>query len=190
MKQLLVFLWLISSNFLFSQPDSVRFYTMSEVINASPDTVFAISLKKSKLTAIPDELLRFKNLKYLDLEKNEIHDVLPLGEFKELVYLNLSRNKLQNFPVSVCQMAHIEELVLNRNYFETVPTCINYCTELRKIDFWETPVRTLPYEMQSLKKLELIDFSGVRMNPTSQKKLKEQFPNVTLKLDAACDCMY
>lgn len=190
MKQLLVFLWLISSNLLFAQPDSVRFYTMDEVLNASPDTIFAISLKKSKLTEIPAELLKFKQLKYLDLEKNEIHDVLPLGEFKELIYLNLSRNNLEYFPVSVCQMAHIEELVLNRNNFQIVPSCINYCTELRKIDFWETPVRSLPAEMKSLKKLELIDFSGVRMNPTSHKKLKEQFPNVKLVLDAPCDCLY
>ncbi len=190
MKQLLVILWLINSNLLFAQPDSVRFYTLEEVKNASPDTVFAISLRKSKLTEIPNDLLRFKNLKYLDLEKNEIRNVLPLGEFKQLVYLNMSRNDLQYFPVSVCQMANIEELVLNRNDFETVPPCINYCTKLRKIDFWETPVRTLPAEMQVLKNLELIDFTGVKMSPTGQKKLKEQFPWVDLRLDSPCDCMY
>lgn len=190
MKHLLVILWLISSNLLIAQLDSVRFYTLDEVTNASPDTIFAISLRKSKLTEIPDELLRFKHLKYLDLEKNNIHNVLPLGEFKELVYLNLSRNDLQYFPVSVCQMADIEELVLNRNSFQTVPPCINYCTKLRKIDFWETPVRSLPAEMQALKNLEVIDFTGVKINPTGQKKLKEQFPNVDLRLDAPCDCMY
>ena len=190
MKQLLAILWLISSNLLFAQPDSVRFYTLDEVRNASPDTIFAISLRKSKLTEIPTELLRFKHLRYLDLEKNNINNVLTLGEFKELVYLNLSRNDLQYFPVSVCQMAEIEELVLNRNSFETVPPCISYCTKLRKIDFWETPVRSLPAEMQSLKNLEIIDFTGVKMNPTGQKKLKEQFPNVELKLDSPCDCMY
>lgn len=185
-----MFLWLISSNWLFAQPDSVRFYTLDEVVNASPDTIFALSLRKSKLTKIPAEILKFKNLKYLDLEKNEIHDVIPLGEFKELVYLNLSRNKLQYFPVSVCQMAHIQELILNRNEFETVPSCINYCTELRKVDFWETPVRSLPSEMQELPKLEVIDFSGVKMNPTGQEKLKKQFPKVKLVLDTPCDCIY
>jgi len=190
MKKILVVLTLLINSVIYSQPDSVKFYSLEEVKNADPDSVFAISLKKSKLTKLPEELFRFKNLKYLDLEKNEISDVLPIGEFKQLIYLNLGKNKLQNFPVSVCQLLFLEDLVVNRNEFSYVPPCISACKKLRRIDFWETPVRSLPKEMEAIKTLELIDFSGVKMNPTGYKLLKEQFPGVKLEMDAPCDCMY
>lgn len=190
MNYKLALFYLLFCKLAFSQPDSVRFYTLEELKGSNPDTVYAISLKKMKLTALPKELFLFKNLKYLNLERNEIADVLPIGEFKHLIYLNLGKNKLQNFPVSVCQLLELEDLVVNRNEFSYVPPCISACTNLRRIDFWETPVRELPKEMSAIKTLELIDFSGVKMNPTGHKALINQFPGVKLELDTPCDCMY
>lgn len=190
MKQLLVVLYFLISNLSIAQPDSVRFYTLEELIDTNPDTIRAITLKKQKLSTLPEALFRFKQLQYLDLEKNEIEDVSRIGEFEHLIYLNLGKNKLQNFPVVVCQLKKLEVLILNRNEFSYIPPCINYCENLMYVDLWETPVTSLPNEMQTIKTLTTIDFSGVRMNPTQQSILKNQFPNVRLILDAPCDCLY
>lgn len=172
-----------------AQVDSVRFYTLDEVKNAHPDTIFALTFRKQKLNALPEDLFKFKNLKYLDLEKNTIENTIRIGELNQLIYLNLGKNNLDKFPVCVCQLPLLQELVVNRNYFSYIPPCIEYCKELRKIDFWETPVSSLPKEMQLLTKLEFMDFSGVRMNPHTQKLLKEQYPNVKMSLDAPCNCL-
>ena len=189
MNKLLVIICLVISVSCFAQPDSVRFYTIEEVASANPDTIYALSFRKQKLTVLPEKLFTFKNLKYLDLEKNMLSNVSRLGELNQLVYLNLGKNNLENFPVCVCQMPLLEELIVNRNFFSYVPPCIEYCKELRRIDFWETPVTTLPKEMQLLPKLTFMDFSGVRMNPNTQKLLKEQYPHVKMSLDAPCDCL-
>ncbi len=189
MNKVLVIFLLLFSPWIMAQPDSVRFYSIDEVSNANPDTIFAISLKKQKLTSLPEELFKFKFLKYLDLEKNEFNDIGRLGEFKELVYLNLGRNKLQNFPVAICQMANLQVLILNRNEFNSIPPCISYCQNLTYIDFWETPVSSLPAEMTSIESLKEMDFSGVRMNKATQEKLRNQFPKVKLHLDEPCNCL-
>jgi len=189
MNRLLVIIYLVISVSGFAQPDSVKFYTLDQVMNAHPDTVYALTFRKQKLTTLPEALFQFKNLKYLDLEKNTITDVGRLGELNQLIYLNLGKNNLQNFPVSVCQMPLLQELIVNRNYFSYIPSCIEYCKELRKIDFWETPITTLPKEMQLLPKLSFMDFSGVRMNPQTQKLLIEQYPHVKLSLDPPCNCI-
>jgi len=189
MNRLLVIIFLVISGKSFAQPDSIRFYTLSELVGANPDTICALSFRKQKLTVLPEQLFQYRNLKYLDLEKNAISDLSRLGELNQLVYLNLGKNNLDNFPVCVCQMPFLEELVVSRNFFSYVPPCIEFCSQLRKIDFWETPVSSLPIEMQSLKMLEFMDFSGVRMNPRTQKILKQQYPHVRMSLDAPCDCL-
>lgn len=190
MKHLHVVIYLLISCFSSAQADSIHFYSLEELKFAHPDTVLAISLKKQKLTVLPEELFRFTKIRYLDLEKNELEDLSRLGEFTELVYLNVGKNKLINFPIAICQLRNIEELILNRNDFSYIPPCINYCQKLTTIDLWETPVTSLSSEMQSIPSLKSIDFSGVRMNPTQQRILKEQFPKVKFIFDTPCDCLY
>lgn len=179
--------WAIST--AFSQSDTIRFYRLEELTNCNPDTVYSISLEKSKLDHLPEELFRFKSLKHLHLGKNKFTEINGLDRFPDLVYLNVERNDLVKFPVGVCQMAKLEVLILNRNSIDYVPGCIDYCTNLRYIDFWYTAVTELPESMQKLAKLETMDFSGVRMNPAGQEKLKAWFPKVQLILDPPCDCV-
>lgn len=175
-------------NTAFSQADSIRFYRLKELTGCNPDTVYAISLSKEKLTELPDAINAYTHLRYLDIGRNKLTDLSAIGQFKELIYLNVEKNGLMNFPVVVCQLPKLEVLVANRNNFAYIPPCINYCTDLRDIDLWYTAVTALPDEMMMLRKLETIDFSGVRMSPTEQERLKDQFPKVNLKLDAPCDC--
>ena len=170
--------------------DEVKVYTWEEAKSADPDTIYGISLSKLKLEELPSELSKFKNLRVLNLHRNKLTK-LPdfICEFKNLEDLTVSRNKLELFPLQVCRMPSIKRLVLNQNFFENIPDCIGFSTELRYLDLYDTPIRSLPNSLTELKHLEEIDFSGIRFGPTFQENWIGLLPNVKLIFDAPCDCM-
>jgi len=193
----LIFL-LTCSTLLFAQApdlwktelDAVKVYTWEEVKSADPDTIYGISLAKLKLEELPSELAKFKKLRVLNLHRNKLTK-LPdfIGDFQELEDLTVSRNKLELFPLQVCRMPTIKRLALSQNFFENLPDCIGFSKELRYLDLFDTPIRSLPNSLTQLKRLEEIDFSGIRFSPTFQEKWIGLLPNVKLVFDAPCDCM-
>jgi Leucine-rich repeat (LRR) protein len=157
--------------------------------NASPDSIFAIDLKKLNLTELPEELFRFTKIKYLDISKNKFANVSGLENFPKLRHLNIEKNKLEYFPISICQLTNIETLILNRNeQISNIPSCIEYCQQLKFVDLWGTAVTGLPEEMTRINTLEKIDFSDVQINKQGQERLKAMFPNVKLELSPPCNC--
>lgn len=177
-------------NLAHSQEQPVRYYKLHELANASADSVFAVDLKKLNLTELPEELFRFKHIQYLDLSKNKFTNVTGLEHFSRLRYLNIEKNKLDYFPISICQLANIETLILNRNNFESIPSCIEHCQQLKKLDLWYTGVTGLPEEMTRIKTLELIDFTGIQINKVRQDQLRNMFPKVKLVLSPPCNCTH
>lgn len=187
MKFILATISVLFINLCFTQ-ETVRYYKLEELANASEDSVIAIDLKKMNLTSLPEEIYRFKNLQYLNLSKNRLSDLSGLTTFKQLKYLNIEKNKLPYFPIAVCQLYEIETLILNRNAFETIPPCIEYCQKLKVLDIWGTFVTGLPEEMTRIKTLEYIDFSGIQINQNRQNQLREMFPTTKLDLSPPCNC--
>lgn len=165
-------------------------YSWEEAKMASPDTIYGITFSKLKLTELPEELARFKELRKLNIEKNKL-ETLPkfIAEFDHLIELDVGRNKLINFPLVACRMPTIQRLILNRNSFEVIPECIEYMKELKYLDLYDTPVGALPNSMIKLDKLEKIDFTGIRFSPEFQEKWKSSLPDVELIFDPPCDCM-
>lgn len=189
MKSLLATILVFISYFGIAQPDSVQFYTLSELVEANPDTIQAISIRKQKLTALPDELMRFKHIQYLDLGKNKLEDLDSLSQFKNLIYLNIEKNGLIYFPIAVCSMPELKELVLNRNEFSNVPYCIENCQKLERVDMWATALTDFADQMKVLPNLKSMDLRSIKMSPTFQENLIKSFPNTKLYLDSPCDCM-
>jgi Leucine-rich repeat (LRR) protein len=189
-KLFVVSLTLLLSNALFSQEPGLRIFSWEEAKGASPDTVYAISFSKQKLTTLPDDLARFANLKHLDLGKNKL-DALPdfVGTFSKLDYLDLSKNELSVFPVEICRLSSLKVLVINRNTFDQIPECIGYLKDLEELDLWDTPVMNFPTSLTNLKNLKRIDLQGVKYGPTFQKQFRESLPWVKIEFDPPCDCM-
>lgn len=183
-------LLLLSSWVGYSQSDSVKIYTWAELINVDPDTIYGISFSKMKLTDVPNDLAKYRNLKILDLSKNKL-TALPefIGNLNFLEELNLSKNDFASFPVELCKLTNLKRLIANRNPFDNLPECIGYCTKLEYIDLWETPINSFPQSIVNLKSLKEIDLQGVRYGPTFQKEIKKKIPWVTIKFDPPCDCM-
>jgi Leucine-rich repeat (LRR) protein len=103
--------------------------------------------------------------------------------------LDLSKNKFEIFPLEICRLENLQTLAANRNYFERIPDCIEYCSQLEELDLWDTPVVYFPATMQKLKKLKKLDLQGVRYNLKFQENLKMQLPGTIIQFDSPCDCM-
>lgn len=188
MKFILVITSVLLSSISYSQENSLKYYQLAELKNASVDSVLAVDLKKMNLTELPEELFRFTKIEHLDISKNKFTNVTGLEYFPQLRYLNIEKNKLDYFPISICQLKNIETLIINRNNISSIPLCIEYCQKLKFIDLWGTSVTGLPEEMTRITTLEKIDFSDVQINKQGQERLKAMFPNVKLLLSPPCNC--
>ena len=58
-----------------SQKFDFKIYRWEEVQNANPDTIYGLTFAKEKRTELPTELSKFVNLRYLNLNKNKIHNI-------------------------------------------------------------------------------------------------------------------
>jgi Leucine-rich repeat (LRR) protein len=190
MKKWHVLFWLIWFSKLLSAQHTPVFYRWDQVRNASPDTIFYISLAHSKLTQLPDSLARFSYLKGLDISRNQLTELpMFISAFDSLFYLNIARNKYAIFPIVICRLTGLKQLIMNRNQFDELPDCVRYLQQLEYLDLWSTPIRKFPSGFNELKQLKTLDLQGNRYSPSFQRKLKANFPNTQVLLDAPCDCM-
>jgi len=173
-----------------SQSDSIVEYDWNELSLVNPDTIYAVSFQKMKLTELPSDLSKFHNLRHLDVSKNNLIQ-LPdfIGDFSFLEKLDISKNELQNFPVELCRLSNLKVLIANRNFFDKIPECIGYCTNLEVIDLWDTPIASFPKSFSNLKKLQILDLQGIKYGPTFQKEFRQSFSWVEIKFDPPCNCM-
>lgn len=188
MTKLILALILAVAFFSSFAQENVKYYRLDELKNASVDSVFAIDLKKMNLSEIPEEVFKFKNITHLDLSKNKFVTVNGLEHFNKLTYLNLEKNKLDYFPIEICQLINIKTIIINRNYIETIPPCIDQCQNLEMIDLWYTGVTMLPEEMMRISTLKHIDLTGVQINAGKQQKLRNMFPDIKLIMSPPCNC--
>lgn len=188
MKKQFALILILWSNLAFSQ--ELTTYNWEEVQAAHPDTIFAISFEKLKLTELPADLARFKHVKRLDLGKNRLEE-LPdyFAAFDSLEVLDLTKNKLSHFPIEICQLSNLKQLLIGSNDIASIPDCIEYASALEFLDLYDNPIGHLPQSMMRLEHLKKIDFSGIRFNKKFQEKWSKQLPNAELVFDEACDCM-
>lgn len=76
-----------------------------------------VDFAMNDLTAVPDALLRLKNLRKLDLSGNQIEklDAFADSVWERLETLNLSRNKLKALPDSLVKLTKLKRLYVNQN---------------------------------------------------------------------------
>ena len=158
-----------------SYAQDIKIYDWEELQTANPDTIFAISFEKNKLTELPADLSKFVNLKHLNLSKNKLTE-LPefVFEFDSLKELNLTRNKLRSFPIGTCRLQELKRLMIGSNDITSLPDCVEYISKLEYLDLYDNPIVYLPQSMMRLKNLKKIDFTGIRFNKEFQKQWTEQ----------------
>ena len=183
----LCFIWF--SIFSYSQQDSTKIYEWEAAKNLSPDSVFAISFKKMKLTCLPEDLKKYNQLTKLDVSFNQLTN-LPsyLKDFKRLQVLDFSKNKFDSLPAVVYEIDSLIKLSFSRNQIEHIDEKIGQLTELRYLDFWDNPIGGFPSAFLNLKKLKVVHAEGIRFGPKFQAYWGEIIPNTKIYFDAPCDC--
>ena len=116
----------------------------------------------SDIDEFPSELLKFTNLRKLDLSSNRLSDISP----------------------EICKLLNLEELNLSDNGFVKFPNSLHCLKNLKTIDLSSTQINTLPDEDLVFKNVDYLDLFGTPLakNPTLSKKLKLYFPNAKIIL--------
>jgi hypothetical protein len=189
-KFAVIIISLFLSNFITAQSHTYKVYNWSEVLNADPDTIYGISFSKNKLDSIPYEIIRYKNLKHLNLEKNKLTTIPDfISKFEELNVLILGKNKLQFFPNQVLSLSNLTELQLSRNEIDSIPDGINQLIHLERLDLWSCPITYFSNSLYLLKELKTFDIRGVTYGPTFIKELTESLNWTKIEYDTPCSCV-
>lgn len=157
----------------------------------APDSVTAIRIIKQKLTVVPQEILKYTNLKALDLTKNRIKQIpQSLSKLEKLEVLILSKNRLEIFPVIICALPNLKHLSISDNFnVSNMPECIQYATKLEHLDIFSTGIDHFPDELSRIFNLKTLDARGILYGPVFQERWKKMMPNTDVKFDRPCNCI-
>ena len=139
------------------------------------------------LETFPEEILRLKNLEFLNLGKNDLTDLpasfaskLPklkilfclgnkftkvpevLGEMKNLFMLSFKANKVREVPEKSLSPS-LGWLILSDNEIEVLPESLGDCLPMRKLMLAGNKIKQLPTFMSRLENLELLRASDNRI---------------------------
>ncbi|AWK07368.1 hypothetical protein HYN56_06195 [Flavobacterium crocinum] len=97
---------LLSRNKEEKKKEKTTFYNLNDA-KLKPELVIELDLSKTKLTVFPEEILHFKNLKFLILSNNELTDIPnEINKLQKLIGLDLSHN-----PISDLEKSRIRKLL-------------------------------------------------------------------------------
>ncbi len=125
-------------------PEEVFDFTDLRTLDLSNDSYCDTELR-NKITSIPKEISKLKNLSKLNLSSNqinEIHEDITL--LRSLKHLDLSNNRLIHLSEKIANMPNLKELNLEDNPFDLLPPEIvargiesirNFIKELENKDF-------------------------------------------------------
>jgi len=88
----------------------------------NPDSITSLDLSENGLTELPQELAKFKNLRYLNLSNNRLVSIDNLPVFKNLRFLDISNNVIGILPASICELKELEEVNAENNQIKSIPS--------------------------------------------------------------------
>jgi Leucine-rich repeat (LRR) protein len=167
------------------KPDYKGVYFTIDDANKNPDDVIELNLSTKGLYNIPKVILKYKNLKILELFDNYISDIPDwMVNLDKLEKLTLFKNQFKVFPASILklknlrvldfsaneiggfqkldypstQKSKLNEINLSLNKISDVPQDFIYFENLKIIKLENNNLKTIPpvlFKMKSLEKLYL-----------------------------------
>ncbi|NEQ46071.1 MAG: serine/threonine-protein kinase [Leptolyngbya sp. SIOISBB] len=155
-----------------------------------PEEVFALAesleildLSNNRLSSLPDDLPRLRNLKVIFLNGNQFETVpevlaqcpkLSMISFKSNQLTNLSEtalprqtrwliltnNRLTTLPASLGKLTNLQKLMLAGNCLQSLPTELSTCLNLELIRLAANQLSALPSWLLSLPRLAWIAYAG------------------------------
>ncbi len=124
------------------------------------DTLELLDLSNNKLSELPEDFYKFKNLKIAFFSFNEFKEMPSV--FKEchnLFMLGFKTNQIEKFDEDILPL-NISWLILTDNKLTELPNSIGKLTKMQKFPLAGNRLTTLPKSMENLKNLELIRLSA------------------------------
>ena len=115
----------------------------------------------NQIKGVPNDL---EALECLNLAENQLRN-FSVSKMRRLNYLNASRNALENLPLGVCNLPHLEVLKLNTNRISYVSQDIVLLKRLRTLDLGHNKLTSLPHVINELENLETFNVQGNRLDP-------------------------
>jgi Leucine-rich repeat (LRR) protein len=131
----------------------------------------SIIISNKNIRLLLPEITRFKNLKILNLDGNQI-STLPkeLFELEQLEELDLSSNKLNVLPPDIGKLKNLKKLSIRNMKLTHLPDELTDLSNLTKLDVGGNELISLPETIGKLKKLEIFGASDNQI-----KRLPESF---------------
>jgi Leucine-rich repeat (LRR) protein len=199
MKKLFFLLLLFSIKISVAQEallDSVALSTYEEFTDLdsarkNPDAVVKLVLRKKKLKDFPKQILKFKNLQYLDLSKNSIKE-LPdsIITLKKLQVLIVSRNGLESLPNTIGGLKNLKYINVNQNEISRIPYTFGNLENLEIADLWSNNLDSFPETLKNLTKLKSMDLRNILIPQIWQDNIQSMLPNTVIFFSPACKCSW
>jgi Leucine-rich repeat (LRR) protein len=170
--------------------DTATIYTDFKFALKHGDEVIKLSLKKQKLSRLPEELFTaFPNLLWLELSKNHL-DTLDqrIAQLQNLQYLDVSKNVLTTLPESIGKLKKLKRLIVSQNKLESLPIEMGQMESLEYLDAWSNDLPDLPHSLISCKNLKEVDVRVVAFSESKKKEILNRFPGVIMHVTPGCNC--
>ncbi len=171
--------------------DAVTPYLSLQEALENPNAVVKLVLRKQKLKEFPQEILKFKNLQYLDLTKNALKE-LPdsITTLKNLQFLAVSKNSLEKLPNNIGSLKNLKYLNFNQNNIARIPYSFGLLEKLEYADLWSNDLGEFPETMNQLKALKWMDLRNILIPQNIQDGLQNAVPNAKIEFSPACKCAW
>ncbi len=135
-----------------------------------------VILKGMNLKVFPKEILAVRNLKILDISRNQL-TALPegLGCRKKLIYLNAAENQLTSLPASLGKLKKLQILNLSGNTLEHLGFSLKNMRELKRLNLSGNALSELPEGLKSLNQLERLLISYNNLNAEEEARWEEAY---------------
>lgn len=166
-------------------------FTDMDSARRDPDKVVKLSLRKKKYKDFPMQILKFKNLQYLDISKNSIKE-LPdsIIKLKNLQYLIVSKNGLEALPNTIGGLKNLKYLNVNQNEIGRLPYSFGDLENLEIADLWSNNLEYFPETLKKLSKLKTMDLRNILIPQIHQDNIQSMLPNTIIYFSPACKCSW
>ena len=128
---------------------------------ALADTLEILDLTGNALTALPDDLTRFKQLRILFCSSNQFNH-LPevLGECHQLTMIGFKANQINHIAEHAIPTQHLRWFIVTDNQLKQVPDSLGNCAKLQKLMLAGNQLSNLPKSLANCHALELLRISA------------------------------
>ena len=116
-------------------------YDSMEDALVQPDSVFSLFLGYEKLTEVPKEIAKFKNLIRLDLGENDIKEIPSfLFTLTKLQRLGFSHNDITVIPQDISKLKNLSSFKMWNNKITSVPDALLSLPNIKTIEVKDNPI--------------------------------------------------